>query len=440
LLYHKLLNQPQSREINVDEIKVSLLWRKAKLCWYMQYRHPETGRKVQKSSGKTNRRDAEREASKWEQKLRSGADDRLGRMEWASFRTRYEDEVLPGLAETTAKKVGTVFDAVERVLHPQRIGNVTTDAMARLVKALRDNKRSENTIKGYLAHLCSSLSWAVTVGLLASAPKAPKIQRAKGTRVMKGRPITAEEMERMIEKVETALIEPMDNGRSKKQPKRWTEKGRKGYEARRKEQAANLAASWTHLIRGLWWSGLRLAESLELHWTDDTKLCVVDINSKDPMLQIPAALEKGNKDRLLPIAPEFARFLQATPEDQREGYVFSPAAMRADKKGQRLGEQQVGRIIGVTGKLANVKVGTGKTGKPKMASAHDLRRSFGLRWAQRVMPQILMELMRHESIDTTMLYYVGRNAKATSSILRDAERHATGDLLGDPAQEMKKAD
>ena len=45
---------------------------------------------------------------------------------------------------------------------PQRIGNVTTDAMARLVKALRDKKRSENTIKGYLAHLCSSLSWAAT--------------------------------------------------------------------------------------------------------------------------------------------------------------------------------------------------------------------------------------------------------------------------------------
>jgi hypothetical protein len=56
------------------------------------------------------------------------------------------------------------------------------------------------------------------------------------------------------------------------------------------------------------------------------------------------------------------------------------------------------------------------------------------------MPQILMELMRHESIDTKMLYYVGRNAKATSSILRDAERHAMCGLLGDPARGMKKAD
>ena len=51
--------------------------------------------------------------------------------------------------------------------------------------------------------------------------------------------------------------------------------------------------------------------------------------------------------------------------------------------------------------------------KVKYASAHDMRRSFGERWASRVMPQVLMELMRHESIDTTLRYYVGRNAQQT---------------------------
>mgnify|MGYP003382660393 CR=1 FL=1 len=81
------------------------------------------------------------------------------------------------------------------MINPKRIGNVTTDAMRRLVESLREAERSENTIKGYLPHLHSALAWAVTVGLLATTPKSPKIQRAKGTRVMKGRPITAEEME-----------------------------------------------------------------------------------------------------------------------------------------------------------------------------------------------------------------------------------------------------
>lgn len=40
------------------------------------------------------------------------------------------------------------------------------------------------------------------------------------------------------------------------------------------------------------------------------------------MLRIPAECEKGNQDRLLPIAPEFAEFLLQTPEAARHGRVF----------------------------------------------------------------------------------------------------------------------
>ncbi len=41
----------------------------------------------------------------------------------------------------------------------------------------------------------------------------------------------------------------------------------------------------------------------------------------------------------------------------------------------------------------------------KFASAHDLRRSFGTRWAKRVMPAVLQKLMRHSAIETTLRYY-----------------------------------
>jgi hypothetical protein len=81
------------------------------------------------------------------------------------------------------------------------------------------------------------------------------------------------------------------------------------------------AASWTHYLEGLWTSGLRLAESLELYWDRDDKLCV-DLAGKRPMLRIPAELEKGHKDRHLPIAPEFAEFLLRTPPAERTGSVF----------------------------------------------------------------------------------------------------------------------
>ena len=56
----------------------------------------------------------------------------------------------------------------------------------------------------------------------------------------------------------------------------------------------------------------------------------------------------------------------------------------------------------------------------KYASAHDLPRAFGLRWSARVMPAVLQQLMRHESIETTMRYYVGRNADAVADALWSA--------------------
>ncbi len=42
----------------------------------------------------------------------------------------------------------------------------------------------------------------------------------------------------------------------------------------------------------------------------------------------------------------------------------------------------------------------------KYASAHDLRRTVGTRWTSKVTPQVLRILMRHESINTIMSYYV----------------------------------
>jgi len=56
--------------------------------------------------------------------------------------------------------------------------------------------------------------------------------------------------------------------------------------------------------------------------------------------------------------------------------------------------------------------------RPVFASAHDLRRAFGERWAHLVPSMILRDLMRHASVVTTEKYYVGINAKKTLATLR----------------------
>jgi integrase len=206
---------------------------------------------------------------------------------------------------------------------------------------------------------------------------------SKGAKVMRGRPITTEEFERMLEQVEPSV-------------------------------GAAAADDWRFYLQGLWTSGLRLAESLELYWDRQDKLHPV-LTSRYPMLRIPAELEKGHKERLLPMAPEFARLLETVQEQERVGPVFKLTRMNG--KVGRPNKDRVSKTVTKIGLRANVRVDAKKT-----ASAHDLRRAFGERWAAKLMPAQLMELMRHESIDTTLSYYVGRNAERTAALLWGEER------------------
>jgi integrase len=87
----------------------------------------------------------------------------------------------------------------------------------------------------------------------------------------------------------------------------------------------------------------------------------------------------------------------------------------------------VGKILSKIGKAAGVcvHVDPKDPARVKYASAHDLRRAFGERWAARIMPAQLKELMRHESIETTLRYSVETNAERTADACWDAFDRAT---------------
>lgn len=163
------------------------------------------------------------------------------------------------------------------------------------------------------------------------------------------------------------------------------------------------ADAWKHHLRGLWLSGLRLDESLRLSWEADS-LFTVDFTGRHPRFRIYAEAEKGRQDRLLPMTPDFAEFLLKTPQFQREGFVFKLKGIRT---GEQMTSARAGRVISEIGELTEVIV---NKADGKFATAHDLRRSFGTRWASRVKPATLQLLMRHRSIETTMKYYVCQNS------------------------------
>ncbi len=204
---------------------------------YMRYRDPVTGKAVTRTTGKSRRRDAERVAAKWDADLQEGRYKSPLKVSWIEFRHRYEDEVLSGLASKTVSKVDVVFGMMERFLNPQKLSSLTAGVISRLQNELRKEGLAETTIKGHMAHLKAALNWGKSVGLLHEVPKITMPKRAKNSKMMKGRPNTGEEFERLL-----AAVTRVVNG--------------------------EVAESWKHFLRGLWWSGLRLEESLHLYWID----------------------------------------------------------------------------------------------------------------------------------------------------------------------------
>ena len=85
----------------------------------------------------------------------------------------------------------------------------------------------------------------------------------------------------------------------------------------------------------------------------------------------------------------------------------------------------MGHVVTLIGEATRVAVNTDShNGKVKWASCQGIRRSFSQHWAGKIMLPDLMVLMRHESIDTTLRYYVGRNAEATAEMLWQAHKPA----------------
>jgi integrase len=216
----------------METIKVHVVQYPDRANLVMRYTDPGTGRMAARSTGTTNRREAERQAAKWEAELQSGRYSKSSRMKWADFRDYYAANALPALADSSVLTYEATLNVFERICKPQRLADVTTFATQ-----LRKAGRSEATIARHLRHLKAAMRWANREGLLPSLPAFTMPKRIKGAKLMRGRPITLEEFERMLSAT-TKIV-----GEANAEP-------------------------WKFYLRGLWESGLRLSESLALRWDD----------------------------------------------------------------------------------------------------------------------------------------------------------------------------
>jgi integrase len=344
---------------------VSRAKKRGKRGYVVCYRDPGTGRQRQKGGMFRRKRDAERYATRLEDELNSARDN----VTWLTVKSRFQSEVLDDLKPSGAGKWHSATGRLDTFAGPRRLMDLNGDLMSRFGAHLRNLNLATATVKGYLAEIHRTLTWAATVWQTYTPPRIrmPKVRRARRG---KGRPITGEEFERMLDEVAGVIGD-------------------------------EYAPEWTRTLNGFWLSGLRLSDVDALRWHEGP-LAVQNIDTDRPRLYVAPGADKGGREESLPMHhfPDLVDFLRETPLERRRGHVFRPMLKRG-----RVSYYTLSDRIRAIGKAAGVVV-VRNGEKVKFASAHDLRRSWATRWAPKVPRELLRRWMRHRSYQTTDQYYV----------------------------------
>ena len=373
----------------------------------LRYSCPIEGREVRISTGTRDEQETQRQKAELEAKLLLGIDAKPKKvvrgpnMPWEDFRQQYSEIQLSTIADKSAIDSDSRLDIAERIVRPRRLADLaSTDILHRLQSQLlagahsrKNRPRSPHTVKSHMKSILAALNWAHLQGWLDAAPRIRMIKTSK-LKHMKGRPLVAEEFERML--TETVMVTG--------------------------EQAA---ASWRYVQRGLWQSALRIDELMHVSWDIPGTIQPEWKRGRLPVLRIPDDMQKNATEEAIPLLPWFESLLVETPEEDRTGWVFNPLSLQL-RLGRRVRHERfksewVAKVITKIGKAARVIVEPGdesKDRKPKFASSHDLRRSCAERLLDAgVPPMTIARVLRHASWETTRRHYAPGDVQKDAGIL-----------------------
>lgn len=383
--------------------------RPANRPFQLRYFCPDEKREIRISTGTKDELDAEHQKDELEAKLLLGMNAKPGRakmfgpeMEWPEFREQYRTLHLATVRDNSAVHAESRLDIAERILKPRTLKDVAdpnslTQLQARLLageQSRRGKPRSPHTVRGHVNCVLATLNWAYLQGWLPFPPKIRKLKVSK-MKVMKGRPISANEFKLLLDSTPSVVGE-------------------------------KAADSWRYILRGLWESALRIDELMHLSWNIPGTIRPVWKDGQFPILEIPAAMQKNDTEEIIPLLPWFEAVLLEIPPDKRKGWVFNPASLQVqigrNVRHLRPDAEWVGKVVSRIGRKAEIIVEPGdeRTGRPiKYASAHDLRRSCGDRLRNAgVPPLVICRVMRHSSWETTRRHYAPGDVQSDAAVLR----------------------
>lgn len=398
-----------------DEIQVKLMRRAGRGgVWEAYWIDPITRKQRTTTTGTSKRNEAERFAARKEMELNSQPTTQSGNWTFEYASERYLREHLASRAEGTQKSWCGTRNWIRKKINPKFLNVFTADLISKFTGDLRDTGMEEATIKKHLAHLKAFLGWCNGLGGLRLMPR---ITLPKRTGKMRGRAITLEEFERYKQTIVTGTCSTMI-ARGPRKGQRVMVFNKDG--TPKKICPDHLQPELLRTVDGLWLSGLRLDEALDLSW-DTGEIRVLISGDHPPRLRIEGNADKSTEVRILPLAPEFGEFLLKTPPAERRGRVFRPVIpgqvghMRLDTMSKYL--ERIGHKAGILEYEKPPKRGS-KVPRRKWASAHSFRRAFGTRWSKILTnPLDLMILMRHKDIETTKQFYLDTNANSVEEAI-----------------------
>lgn len=335
-------------------IRVNVRRRPDRHALQLAWTDPLTGNVRTRSAGTSRWKEAERAAARLEAEL--AQHHGLTATSWDVFRTRFEDEHLATLRPSSRQIYGHALDAFERAIgRPRDLHSITSSVLSRYSQSLRARNLSDASIATYLRHLRSALRWGERVGMISRVPSVKMPTTTK-----RGRALTFTEVLRFFAAIRHVV--PQHN----------------------RDSVAGVA-------KLIWLGGFRINEAVRLEW--DGPFSRIDIDSEIPTITLAGAGQKSRRDETWCIPPDLARYLRRI--EHRTGRV-QPLTVSL---------RHLKQFFTDVGRHAEIEVAPGK-----FATAHDLRRTFGHRWALRVHPLVLKHLMRHADISTTLKYYVDLDA------------------------------
>lgn len=150
---------------------------------------------------------------------------------------------------------------------------------------------------------------------------------------------------------------------------------------------------WRAFLCTAWYTGMRRNELLDLHWNGDAGQPWPDF--KQARIWIPAAYNKSDADQWIPLHPELAEVLKERRQECGKLFVLSQSPQEVSRKFTKLARKAGLRI-----------------------TLHDVRRSFGSRYAAVVPAAVLQRLMRHADIKTTLAFYTNVDDVLDEAILK----------------------